>query len=163
MTAAMLRKGSVWIGGLAACLTAAGCGGSASKGREIRLVASARPYELDLPIPIGFKLLDSASEDHSTGVARLYLRHLYVGRADKYAVRNFYREQMPLSRWSKVSDQNIRGVCTLRFEKGSESCTVDIRESGRGLSTRTEVQVLVAQEQRGSAPGGASVPGKRPR
>ncbi|MCP4251041.1 MAG: hypothetical protein GY778_28725 [bacterium] len=162
MTAATIRDGSLWIGGLAACLTAAGCSGAASKGREIRLVASARPYELDLPIPVGFKLEDSASEDHSTGVARLYLRHLYVGGADKYAVRNFYREQMPLSRWSKVSDQNIRGVCTLRFEKGSESCTVEIRESGRGLATRTQVQVLVAQEQRGSGPGGMSAPGKRP-
>lgn len=132
------------------CAAAAGCHGTASKGHEVRLVCSARPYEPDIPIPVGFKLVDSASEDRSTGVARLYLRHLYTGQADKYAVRNFYREQMPLARWSKVSEGNVRGVCTLRFEKSNESCTVEIRDAGRGMGRHTEIQILVSQEQRGS-------------
>jgi hypothetical protein len=116
----------------------------------VRLIASSKPYEPDVPIPVGFKLVDEASEDRSTGVSRLYLRHLYHGKADKHAVRSFYREQMPLARWIKVSDGNVQGKITLRFEKGSESCTIEIREKPGRMGTSTEVQVLVSQEQRGA-------------
>lgn len=150
MTAGLLRSRSAWVGVLLVCALAVGCASSPSGKHDVRLVASARPHEPDIPIPAGFKLVDSASEDRSTGVSRLYLRHMYTGRADKYAVRNFYREQMPLARWTMVSAGNIRGVCTLRFEKGNESCDVDIRDAGQGLGRHTEIQVLVSQQQRGS-------------
>ena len=155
MTVEMVAERPILLAVLVGCGVAAGCSGTASRGQEVRLVCSARPYEPDIPLPIGFKLVDPASEDRSPGVARLYLRHLYTGKADKYAVRNFYREQMPLARWSKVSEGNVRGVCTLRFEKGSESCTVDIRDAGSGMGRHTEIQVLVSQEQRGSGAGDA--------
>ncbi|MHC4064321.1 MAG: hypothetical protein ACYSUI_07450 [Planctomycetota bacterium] len=150
MAVESLARGPMRVALFLMCALATGCTGTGSKGRQVRLVSSPRPYERDIPIPIGFKLVDPASEDRSTGVARLYLRHLYTGKADKYAVRNFYREQMPLARWTMVSDGNVRGVCTLRFEKASESCTVEIRDAGKGLGKRTEVQILASQEQRGS-------------
>lgn len=140
----------VWVGSAVVCGLAVGCAGSASNKHDVRLIASAKPYEPDIPIPNGFKLVDPASEDRSTGVSRLYLRHLYTGQADKYAVRSFYREQMPLARWTMVSAGNVRGVCTLRFEKGNESCDIEIRDAGKGLGRHTEIQVLIAQQQRGS-------------
>ena len=149
-------RGSVWVATLmVACCVVVGCNQARSGSREVRLIASSRPYEADVPIPVGFKLVDEASEDRSTGVARLYLRHLYRGRGDKHAVRNFYREQMPLARWVKVSDGNVQGKITMRFEKSNESCTIEIRESAGRVSTCTEVQVLVSQEQRGSDPPAA--------
>lgn len=151
MVSKVLAGRRLIVATMVACGAAAGCSQTRTPGQEVRLVASSRPYEVDIPTPAGFKLVDEASEDRSTGTARLYLRHLYVGRADKYAVRNFYREQMPLARWVKVSEGNIRGVCSFRFEKGNESCTVDIRDADSGLSKMTEVQVLVSQEQRGAA------------
>jgi hypothetical protein len=142
------------------CGAAAGCAPAASNKHDVRLIASARPYEPDIPIPNGFKLLDDASEDRSTGVSRLYLRHLYTGRADKYAVRSFYREQMPLARWTMVSAGNVRGVCNLRFEKGDESCDVEIRDAGQGLGRHTEIQVLISQQQRGSGVADPQATGK---
>ncbi len=141
---------SVCIGLLAVCAMLVGCARSSSSELDFRLIASARPYEPDIPIPTGFELVDRDSEDRSTGVSRLYLRHLYTGKADKYAVRRFYREQMPLARWTMVSAGNVRGVCTLRFEKGSESCEVEIRDVRQGLGKHIDIQVLVSQEQRGS-------------
>ena len=159
MTAELLRGRSVWVGLLVVCGLVPGCASSGSGKHDVRLIASAKPYEPDIPMPAGFRLVDSASEDRSTGVSRLYLRHLYTGQADKYAVRNFYREQMPLARWTMVSAGNIRGVCTLRFEKGNESCDVDIRDAGQGLGRHTEIQVLVSQQQRGSGAADPRVKG----
>ncbi len=136
---------------LAAALLAAGCGQNLKDIREVRLIP-ARPYELDVPVPIGFALIDQASEDRSTGTSRLYLRHLYRGQADKYAIRNFYREQMPLARWSKMSDGNVKGNIDMRFEKGSESCTISITEAKTFLRPTAEIQIIVAREEKGKAP-----------
>lgn len=138
---------------LVAGMPLAGC--AEKNGQEVRLIAASRTYEADIPIPAGFTLVDEASEDRSTGMARLYLRHLYRGKADKHAVRAFYREQMPRVRWSKVSDGNIRGRITMRFEKGAESCTVEITDGLKGMGGGTEIQVLVSQEQRSPANGQA--------
>ena len=151
------ETGSVWVLLSAACVALAGCAQSPSARQEVRLLASSRPYERDIPVPTGFKLVDEASEDRSTGVSRLYLRHLYRGQADKHAVRSFYREQMPLARWGKVSDGNVAGRITLRFEKGNESCTIEIREVAGRMTSHTEIQVLVSQEQRGAATGDANM------
>ncbi|MFH0981232.1 MAG: hypothetical protein V2A79_06820 [Planctomycetota bacterium] len=130
-----------------------GCEGSARRNDQtVRLIATNRPYEQDVPLPAGFTIVEQAMEDHSTGQARTYLRHLYAGRADKFAVRNFYREQMPLQRWAKVSDGAIKGEFTMRFSKGNEVCEINIRDDGKALLKKTLVQVIVAQEQRGTTP-----------
>lgn len=142
--AARSAGGLVWL--ILALVVSGGPGCTQQPEKVIRLVPSPRPYEPDVPIPSGFRIVDDATEDRSTGTMRLYLRHVYTGAANKYAVRNFYREQMPLARWSKVSDGNVRGLCTLRYIKGNESCVIEIRDEGQ----RTRIQVLVSLEQRGN-------------
>ncbi len=79
--------------------------------------------------------------DHESAGRRL-ARHEYRGNADPYAVRNFYREQMPLMGWDRVSDQNFKGVIVIRFEKDQEACTVEIRPAGK-LNWKTIINVLV--------------------
>ncbi|NOT02827.1 MAG: hypothetical protein HOP29_19685 [Phycisphaerales bacterium] len=148
--AALISGRWVWWIAWAVPIVVAGCS-SGDPAREARLIA-ARPFEPDIPIPGGFVLVDSASEDRSTGVSRLYVRHLYSGSADKHAVRGFYREQMPLARWSRVSDGNVKGEITMRFEKGAESCTLVITDSDDRFRRKTHVQVIVAREERGQAP-----------
>lgn len=117
--------------------------------RMARLLPSPRSYERDVPIPTGFVILDPLGESRSTGARRLYLRHVYEGQANKYAVRNFYLEQMPLAGWTKVSEGNVRGLITMRYEKASESCGMQITGSGMG---KTRVQVIIAQEERATSP-----------
>lgn len=132
---------------------AGGCE-SPDANHDVRLVVSRTQYEKDIPIPDGFELVEDACEDQSTGTRRLYLRHRYEGRADnKYAVRRFYREQMPRARWHLVSDGGVNGVYTLRFEKGTEACTVEITDAEGGLGgARTRIEVKIVQEERGQAP-----------
>lgn len=139
------------VGGcsLVGCATdgSAARGGRASAG-WIRLVANPRPVEPDIPLPVGFRLVDRASEDHrSAGFQRLYLRHEYVGEADKYAVRSFYREQMPLARWRLLSDANVKGDFSMRFQKATESCTIQITDRHTVFSKTSSIKVLVVHEE----------------
>lgn len=122
---------------------AAGCAAPVDADHAVKLVPVASPYDPGIPVPVGFRLIDESSEDWSSGPTR-YLRHRYRGRADKRAVRAFYREQMPLVRWTPISDGNVQGRITMRFQRGQESCTI-IVEAGRwGLFRDAVVEVLIS-------------------
>lgn len=120
-----------------------GCVGKTPPTRNASLVSSAHPYEPGIPLPAGFRLADQGSEDWSSGPVR-YVRHRYIGRADKYAVRKFYREQMPLVRWTATSDNNVNGRIMMRFRRQNESCTVTIEDDTSGFARRVAVQVMIA-------------------
>lgn len=119
-----------------------GCAGPRTGGDSQTLRASATPYEVDIPLPTGFRLVDQSSEDWSGGRLR-YLRHRYVGRADKYAVRRFYRDQMPLARWTPRGNGNVGGRVVMWFEREAESCTITIEDDRSSLSRRVSVEVIV--------------------
>jgi hypothetical protein len=142
---------------IVASLTA--CGGCVESGRavdDVRLTAG-RPIEPDIPIPQGFRLIERAGEDRFTGTQRLYLRHMYCGSAGKRTVREFYREHMPLSRWTLMSDGDIKGDLQLRFEKGTECCTIAIMDRS-GLRGGTCIQVVVVREDRKVPPAARKSP-----
>ena len=128
---------------------AVGCAGSAPIGLEGALKPSRQPHEPDIPLPEGFRLVERSCEDWSSGPIR-YLRHRYRGRAEKAAVRRFYRQQMPLVRWKAISDGNVHGRYTMRFERRTESCTITIEDATLGLSSRVVVDVLIAPAARQS-------------
>lgn len=89
-------------------------------------------------------MVDQSSEDWAAGRRIRYLRHRYRGRADKYNVREFYREQMPLVRWTAISDGNVNGRITMRFERAAESCTITIEDETPRVFRRVAVEVIVA-------------------
>ena len=124
-------------------LLGGGCVGPQATGKNGALLPSRCPYEPDIPLPAGFKLADQSSEDWSSGSIR-YLRHRYRGQAGTYAVRTFYREQMPLVRWTAISDSAVHGRVTMRFERADESCMITIEEEPAGLSSRVVVEVKIA-------------------
>lgn len=110
---------------LAATLSfATGCSGEKNGGVE-RLKPRGVPYLDGVPVPANFSLVDKMSEDHESGAQRT-ARHEYRGFANPEAVRAFYREQMPLMGWSRVSDRNVKGTISIRFEKRNEACTIQI-------------------------------------
>ena len=133
-------------------LSAMGCVRNAGHARGARLVVSARPYVKDIPVPAGFTLVEQSSEDWAMASLR-YLRHRYAGSADKAALRDFYRVQMPLVRWSPTSDGSVHGRYTMRFTRGTETCTVEIH-SGTGRSSRRVVVDILIAPATSSAPAG---------
>ena len=135
----------------AAGLAAAGCSTpNAQPAGPVRLSPSPVPHFVDIPIPSGFKRVDDRSMDLVSGRVRL-VRHVYQGRAELLAVRDFYCEQMPVGRWREVNRQFEEGLFTLRFEKDDEGCEVRFRRRG-GLSNRTEINVVVMPRNLTEAP-----------
>jgi hypothetical protein len=138
-------------GVLVVALVGAACRSPEAAEQMRRLAPASRPYEADIPVPEGFRFAEQVSEDLTAGGSRSYLRHVYEGSAAKVAVRQFYREHMPLARWVATSDGNVEGEYTMRFEKQHETCTVLIRDR-RGIAPGTRVQVIVAPFERVAAP-----------
>lgn len=118
--------------------------------RGANLQPAVRGFAPDIPVPRGFELVERTSEEWSDGLSR-YLRHRYSGQADKYAVREFYRRQMPLARWMLVSDENIHGRIAMHFRRAQESCTIYIEGSHAALSRGVRVDVLVTPDREGAA------------
>lgn len=122
---------------------AAGCSGPGPTHAPSPLRPVPDPPEVDVPVPVGFRLQERSCEDWSSGALR-YVRHRYLGKADKYAVRKFYREQMPLVRWSAVSESQVAGRHTLRFKRAKESCTITVSDADSGRSGLVAIEVVIA-------------------
>jgi hypothetical protein len=112
-----------------------------------RLAPRDVPYLEGVAVPAGFDLVDRNTEDYESG-GRRWARHEYVGSADKETIRGFYKEQMPLLGWSRVTDHNVQGTITMRFEKPNEVC--DIVITSGGMLHRTTIQAIVMPFQRPS-------------
>jgi hypothetical protein len=115
------------------------------------LVASAAPQITDVPIPRGFVLVQAAGKkgaDDGPG----HLSHSYEGKADKAALQQFYRREMPLVRWTPTGEDDDPGRYTLRFERAHESCIVEI-VGGGGWSRRVVVNILIDPRRESSMSG----------
>ncbi len=100
-------------------------GGSAKVRSEVGLVPRARPPIPDLPVPVGFKLVESVSRDYESDNLR-FVDHTYRGDAALVQVKRFVNEQMPRKGWTLETSQFVRGVHTLRFRKGEELAVAEI-------------------------------------
>lgn len=135
----MMRPG-LWAIGLVGLMVLglAGCGDH-KEGSVNRLTPRSKSYLDGVPVPSGFDLVDKMTEDHESGQQRT-ARHQYRGFGDEHAVRDFYREQMPLQGWSRVSDHNVKGIVDIRFERKGEACSIKIEP---GWLNITNIQVIV--------------------
>ena len=146
----MKRQGWLWLFVAALCVAPVGCessqsagvstGSSAPVGPIPELVAMARPPIADLPVPIGFDLVESTSRNFAAAGAR-YVDHVYKGSADKFAVGRFYKRQMPLERWALVTDMFVQGSITLDFEKDTERCRITVTDGSWFHRTRIKLAV----------------------
>lgn len=103
-----------------------------------KLVPRARPRVPDLPVPIGFELNSAKSFNYAASGFR-FVKHVYNGSADPFAVVRFYRRQMPVNGWTWVTDMYVEGAAIMDFDKNSERCRLTISE--RGMLGRTEIKV----------------------
>jgi len=130
---------------MAGCDSSSNAGGVSAGGSKVvgpvpELVAMRRPPISDLPVPIGFDLEENKSRNFAAAGAR-YIDHVYTGRADKFAVGRFYKRQMPISRWTLVTDMFVQGDIMLDFEKDNERCRISVSTGGFLGSTRIKMVV----------------------
>ena len=92
-----------------------------------RLLPQARPPIPDLPVPLGFSLVQKKSRSFAAAGAR-YIDHVYAGGGEKFAVQRFYKQYMPISRWTLVTDMFVQGDIQLDFEKQTERCRITITD-----------------------------------
>jgi hypothetical protein len=106
---------------------------SSKSGSPERMSPRGVAFLEEVAVPAGFRLVEAHSMDQESAGQRM-ARHEYEGKGDPFAVRDFYRQQMPQMGWERVSDQSFKGVITMRFEKRREVCTVQIRAAEFGRS-----------------------------
>ncbi len=147
------------LAGLSAgCLDAQINGGETSEAdgeKSTELVDKSNPPVLDIPVPIGFEL-DEARSINRSGAGMRIVDHVYVGRADKFAVVRFYEQMMPEQGWKKMEYQFAKGRGVLSFEKDlagyKEGCRITVDDGSWG---RIEVNVELGPR------GPATVSGNR--
>jgi hypothetical protein len=110
------------------------------------LVPQANPPVADIPVPIGFKLVEPASRSFIAGGERR-IEHTYQGNVEKFDVKRFYARQMPLSDWKLLSEQFLGGEFVLQFARQNERAEVKINSKTTWGRERTTVKVSVHPKQ----------------
>jgi len=154
---------------LAAALLVVGCNNTQTVDRSsgaprrveasTLLIAQSRPPIPDLPIPVGFSLNEGKSRSFAAAGAR-YVDHVYDGSDNKFAVARFYKRQMPINRWTLVTDMFVQGDIMLDFEKELERCRIIIADGGMFNPTVIKVQLWTSgriQPPPGTVPAPAKI------
>jgi len=86
----------------------------------------------DIPVPSGFKLIPQNSYSfESSGIRVGVLR--YIGKASADQVVSFYREQMPMYKWSLLNVVEY-GDRLMNFERENETCIVSLATKGSSIN-----------------------------
>ncbi len=92
-------------------------------------VASILRFD-DVPVPLGFKTLESESFAFQNDVTRVALLK-YAGSRTPDQVVAFFKEQMPMYNWNPINIIEYEKRI-LNYEKDSESCIVSVESRMRG-------------------------------
>ena len=125
------------LGLSAACLCGmifAVVGGCASTDKNAALLPAPRTIVTDIPAPATFNLKELRSRTFDNGTFR-YVDLLYKGSKSKEMVEEFYRSQMPISRWDPRTKHVSQGQTIIEYSKGDERCLITIYGGGTFRST----------------------------
>ncbi len=98
----------------------------------------------DLPVPVGFKLVESVSRSYDWGTGRV-IDHTYEGHADKLAIDRFYRRQMTTLGWIAGANENVRGYDHLEFTSSArpERCVIQITDAAPRIDAPVRITLTV--------------------
>ena len=146
------------LGGLLGCNNMSGShssnGNMDRSGMPMSLNRSPRPIIADIPVPRGFRLDEGRSRDVSAAGQR-WIDHVYVGSADKFAVREFYLTEMSKYRWILVTKSFIQGQVTLDYRKDAETCRVIVSD-GSSMFGKVAIKVFILTSGPLREPAGAT-------
>ena len=109
---------------------AAGCASFPSGNPDRTLEPTAALRFSDVPVPAGFKLIPEQSYSFENAGVRVALMK-YKGRGTLDQVLNFYKEHMPLSRWTLLNISEY-GQRLLNFERENETCIITMESKFTG-------------------------------
>ncbi len=147
---------------LAAVLVVAGCGARTNL-PQVQHGNQPANFQLvtDIPIPPGATMDNERSlilSDHGHWTGRVVMT-LWQGVS---ALTSFYQAQMPAFGWQPLMSVTS-GSSVLGFTRGGQVATVQIEQSGLGLTSTVSVTVAPRQGDGGAAGGAiAPEPGQEP-
>ncbi len=109
---------------------------------SVGLIPQTHPPIRDLPVPIGFKLIDEISR-HDQSPERRVIDHIYQGRDEPVDVKRFYTMQMPLKDWEQTHARYAAGQHMLRFIKQGHAATINISDKLTFAGRRTTIHIEV--------------------
>jgi len=152
---------------LAGCETSGGASGSAedadrqSRSSGVGLVPRVQAPIADVPVPVGFHLVEAISRHYTVGDQR-FVDHTYEGRESKFDVERFYRERMPLKDWEPAGQQMVRGRFEQRYRKADELAEITVESSRNAFGMeRTRVSITVRPGGSTAESGGRADPADR--
>jgi hypothetical protein len=110
--------------------TVTGCVTTSSSAPAKALQPSATLRFSDIPIPAGFNLITQQSFSFENAGVRVALLK-YKGKGTLDQVLNFYKENMPLSRWNLLNVSEF-GQRMLNFEREGETCIITVQSQLTG-------------------------------
>ena len=129
------------LAGLLFCLSVMiGCNTTA-KNSAGELEAKSRTHIADIPVPIGFDLLEKRSRSYKNQTGLRWVDYLYEGHGDKFDVVRFYENQMITFHWDPQTTQTAQGQTSLDFTKEHERCRIMV--SGGGALSSTYIHISI--------------------
>jgi hypothetical protein len=145
MEEAMISKFKYVIALVAFMFFIAGCTTFRASNPDKVLEPSSVLRFSDIPIPAGFAPMKQQSYSFENAGVRVGLLK-YKGRGTLDQVQNFYKEQMPLSKWNLLNISEF-GQRILNFERENETCIISIKSE---LMTGTVISLSLGPKS-GSA------------
>ncbi len=108
------------------------------------LAVTAKLRFPDVPVPVGFKLIEDKSFVFQTENTRVALLK-YLGRARQEDLVDFYKEQMLFYNWNLLNMVEYERSI-LNFERAEQSCIITIEPKGRAKI----ITISVAPKARGN-------------
>jgi hypothetical protein len=107
-----------------------GCASMMQGNPDKTLEAASTLRFSDIPVPAGFNLIAQQSYSFENAGVRVALLK-YKGRGTLDQVLNFYKEQMPLSKWNLLNISEF-GQRMLNFERETETCIITMQSQFGG-------------------------------
>src|SRR4051794_18015558 len=99
------------VAGVALFILTAGGGNRPPEGGPSQPEARRNVYVEEIPVPADFTLNEGRSHHKALAAPRVrWVDHIYQGRGDPLAVRNFYVTHMPEFKWEGLSETANEGV-----------------------------------------------------
>lgn len=95
------------------------------------ILANPKPPVADVPLPMEFVMVEERSRSYTVpDTHQRFVDYLFLGKADKFRVADFYETQMPVSRWKLQQKQFAQGRATQDYKKDEEKCRLTIWDEG---------------------------------